>query len=287
MAAIERHGHPEGETAAEAYYVAFLDAIESLVGRAHRSASAAPRPVSMRAVLGVLLALSASLMWGFADYVGGLQTRSRQVLSVVLISQLAGLVVIACVVAGRGVGWPGAEAMLPAAVAGVIGAFAIVVFYLALSYGPVSIVAPVLASSACIPVVYGLVAGRAPLAARSSRASSVTLAGVILVSLDDGDGHARGRRGIGFGILAAVLLGVLLVIFSRAAAADAYWAPLVLRAVSIATTVAIVLVRARPRRASTAAPRARDREHRHARHAREPRLLASRRRCSCSRSPPC
>ncbi len=31
VAAIERHGHPPGETAAEAYYVAFLDAIESLV----------------------------------------------------------------------------------------------------------------------------------------------------------------------------------------------------------------------------------------------------------------
>jgi hypothetical protein len=31
VAAIERHGQPEGETAAEAYYVAFLDAIESIV----------------------------------------------------------------------------------------------------------------------------------------------------------------------------------------------------------------------------------------------------------------
>ena len=30
-AAIERHGQPDGESAAEAYYVAFLDAIESLV----------------------------------------------------------------------------------------------------------------------------------------------------------------------------------------------------------------------------------------------------------------
>jgi hypothetical protein len=29
--AIERHGQPVGETAAEAYYIAFLDAIESLV----------------------------------------------------------------------------------------------------------------------------------------------------------------------------------------------------------------------------------------------------------------
>jgi hypothetical protein len=32
VAAIERHGHPEGESEAEAYYVAFLDAIETLVG---------------------------------------------------------------------------------------------------------------------------------------------------------------------------------------------------------------------------------------------------------------
>jgi hypothetical protein len=31
VATIERHGQPEGETEAEAYYVAFLDAIESLV----------------------------------------------------------------------------------------------------------------------------------------------------------------------------------------------------------------------------------------------------------------
>ena len=31
VAAIERHGHPEDETDAEAYYTAFLDAVESLV----------------------------------------------------------------------------------------------------------------------------------------------------------------------------------------------------------------------------------------------------------------
>jgi hypothetical protein len=31
VAAIERHGQPEGETAAGAYYVAFLDALESFV----------------------------------------------------------------------------------------------------------------------------------------------------------------------------------------------------------------------------------------------------------------
>jgi drug/metabolite transporter (DMT)-like permease len=193
-------------------------------------------------MLGVLLALSASLMWGFADYVGGLQTRTRQVLAVVLISQASGFVVIVGVVAGRGVGWPGTGAMLPAAVAGVLGAACIVIFYLALSYGPVSIVAPVLASSACIPVVYGLVRGERPSSLQLAGLAA-TLAGVILVSWTDGDEHARGRRGIAFGVLAAVLLGTLLVIFSHASAEDAYWAPLVLRTFSMGTIVTVVLVR--------------------------------------------
>ena len=60
-----------------------------------------------------------------------------------------------------------------------------------------------------------------------------TLTGVILVSWTDSDGHARGRRGIAFGVVAAVLLGTLLVIFSDASEEDAYWAPLVLRTFSM------------------------------------------------------
>ena len=64
-------------------------------------------------MLGVLLALSGSLMWGFADYLGGLQTRSHKVLSVVVISQTAGLIVISAVVALRGVRWPGRRGDAP------------------------------------------------------------------------------------------------------------------------------------------------------------------------------
>ena len=143
-------------------------------------------------MLAVMLALSASLMWGFADYLGGLQTRARQVLAVVVISQISGFVVIAAVVAGRGVAWPGAEAMLPAAVAGLMGAVAVVVFYLALSYGPVSIVAPLLASSACIPVVYGLARGERPSPLQLAGLAA-TLTGVILVSWTDSAAmHAGG-----------------------------------------------------------------------------------------------
>jgi drug/metabolite transporter (DMT)-like permease len=132
-------------------------------------------------MLGVLLALSGSLMWGFADYLGGLQTRSHKVLSVVVISQTAGLIVISAVVALRGTRWPGTEAMLPAAYGGALASVCIVIFYLALSYGPISIVAPVLASSASIPVIYGLVRGERPAPVQLAGIVA-TLAGVVLDS---------------------------------------------------------------------------------------------------------
>jgi drug/metabolite transporter (DMT)-like permease len=194
-------------------------------------------------MLAVLLSLSASLMWGFADYLGGLKTRAHQVFAVVLISQAAGFLVLVSVVAGRGVGWPGAEAMLPAAVAGLMGAVSVVIFYLALSYGPVSIVAPVLASSACIPVVYGLIQGERPSALQLGGLVA-TLVGVVLVSwTSSGDYASRGRRGVALAVLAALLTGTLFVIFSKASQHDAYWASLVLRACSLSAIAVVVLVR--------------------------------------------
>jgi drug/metabolite transporter (DMT)-like permease len=193
-------------------------------------------------MLGVLLALSSSLMWGFADYLGGLQTRAHKVLSVVVVSQAAGFIVISAVVALRGVRWPGVEAMLPAGAAGTLSAVCIVTFYLALSYGPISIVAPVLASSACIPVVYGLARGERP-APLQLAGLAATLAGVVLVSWTHAGGHARGRRGIGFGVVAALLLGTIMVLFSRASAVDPYWSSFVLRTVSISFIGAFMLAR--------------------------------------------
>ena len=124
--------------------------------------------------------------------------------------------------------------MLPAAARGRAWARpASSIFYLALSYGP--------------GLDRGAGARVERRASRSSTASctgerpsalqlaglALTLAGVILVSWSDGDGHTRGRRGIGFGVLAALLLGTLLVFFSRASAVDPYWAPFVLRAMSL------------------------------------------------------
>ena len=162
--------------------------------------------------------------------------------------------------------------MLPAALAGVMGAFCIVIFYLALSYGPISIVAPVLASSACIPVIYGLVTGERP--------SGLQLTGLAL-TLDRRDPRLdrarlgepcarpprhrlRRDRRRAAGVAARRLLAR---VGGRSVLGAARAARL------LAGDRRDLRARAARQRARRAPRRARDRSHRDARHGREPRLL--------------
>jgi drug/metabolite transporter (DMT)-like permease len=74
-------------------------------------------------VLTVALALSASLCWGSADFLAGVATRRIPVLTVLLWSQVIGLVITVAAVAIRGEGPPPARFLLYGATG---GAFALV-----------------------------------------------------------------------------------------------------------------------------------------------------------------
>ncbi|MFD0361878.1 EamA family transporter [Nocardia sp. GCM10030253] len=63
-----------------------------------------PRPHGLIAVLAILLALGAAVGWGVSDFLGGSKSRTVPVLSVLMISQIAALVVLGAVTAVRGVG---------------------------------------------------------------------------------------------------------------------------------------------------------------------------------------
>ena len=72
-------------------------------------------------MLGPLLALTASLSWGVGDFLAGLRARRLPVLTVLVVSQAAGLTTIALVVAIRGAGPPDARYLGYAVLAGVAG----------------------------------------------------------------------------------------------------------------------------------------------------------------------
>jgi hypothetical protein len=86
-------------------------------------------------MLGIALALSASVCWGSGDFLGGFSTRRASLWAVIIGSQAVGLAGAALVTLGTGHGWPGLHAVWPVLVGGLASVVAISCFYKALAIG--------------------------------------------------------------------------------------------------------------------------------------------------------
>ena len=103
-----------------------------------------------------LFALATSLLWGLADFGGGLLSRRVPALTVVVVSQTIAAVVLGAIVVATG-GWSEAGPRLWFAVAaGVVGPVAMLAFYRALALGPMGVVSPLGSLSVAVPVGVGL-----------------------------------------------------------------------------------------------------------------------------------
>lgn len=181
-------------------------------------------------MIGPLLALGASLSWGLGDFLAGLRSRRLPLLTVLVVSQAAGLASIAIVVAARGTGPPEARYLVYAALAGVAGAVGLAALYRGLAVGAMSVVAPISATAAIVPLVAGLVTGERP-SPLQGVGIALAVAGVALASRtpsSDGRGRAL-AAGVGLALVAAVSFGLLLVALGAASDADALWGTLTMR----------------------------------------------------------
>ena len=196
----------------------------------------------------IALGLAASLSWGVADFFGGIQSRRMPVVAVVLGSQLAGLALIAAIVAIRGTAPPGGDFLPYAAASSVGGIIRLTSFYKALSIGAMGVVAPLSSTAAVIPLVVGLASGDR-LSGLQAAGIALAIAGVVLASREASD-EAKGSTvvaaGVGFALLSAVGFGLFFVAMDRASDADVLWAVCVNRTVS-ALLLATALLVTRPR----------------------------------------
>ena len=195
---------------------------------------------------GPILALAASLSWGVGDFLAGLSSRKLQLLTVLVVSQAAGLTSLAVLVAARGNGPPEARYLLYAALAGIAGAIGLAALYRGLAVGSMSVVAPISATAAVIPVAAGVLTGERPSGAQGA-GIGLALAGVVLASRESRpDGGGRGvAQGVGLALVAALGFGLLLVALGAASDADALWATLAMRATSF-TLLAVAAFIVRP-----------------------------------------
>ena len=96
---------------------------------------------------------------GRGDFTAGLVTKRASVIGVLLLVEGTGLAIVLAIVAITGEALPSGEAILLPLAAGIVGVSALGLFYSALAMGTMSIVAPISASGAALPVIVGLASG--------------------------------------------------------------------------------------------------------------------------------
>lgn len=201
-------------------------------------------------MLAVLLGLGASIAWGCGDFLGGLQSRRRPLLTVLLVSQAFALVLFTATLAIRGVG-PGGDAdfVLYAALAGIAEAIGLAALYRGLAMGAMGVVAPLSALSAVVPIVVSLTTGNAPGPVEGA-GIALGVVGVMLASREGGETKEAPKRiaaGVGLALVAALGIGLFYVgIDAASERADPLWAVFVNRVALVSLYLVALLATRTP-----------------------------------------
>ncbi|MEU6800444.1 EamA family transporter [Streptomyces neyagawaensis] len=162
-----------------------------------------------------LFALATSLLWGLADFGGGLLSRRVPPLTVVVVSQTIAAVVLGAIVVATG-GWSEADPRLWFAVAaGVVGPVAMLAFYKALALGPMGVVSPLGSLSVAVPVGIGLFLGERP-GLPQIAGILVAIVGVVLAGGPQIKGAPVQRQAILLTLVAAFGFGTVMALISEA-----------------------------------------------------------------------
>jgi drug/metabolite transporter (DMT)-like permease len=182
--------------------------------------------------LGVPLGLGSGLCWGAADFFGGIQSRHLPALTVAFWSQVAGALAIAAALAIEGTP-SDTTGFAWGLAAGLGGGCALTLFYRGLAEGTMSIVAPISACGAIVPVAAALLTGNQP-GTLAALGVLTAITGIVLVSRPSpappGPAAIRANRGRS-GRVVAMALGAalgfgLFYVFVDAGTAGSRGAPL-------------------------------------------------------------
>ena len=181
--------------------------------------------------LGIPLGLSSGLCWGAADFFGGIQSRRLPALTVAFWSQLAGALGLAVALgievagpAGSGFGSSLDPGVAWGLAAGVGSGCALVLFYRGLAEGTMSVVAPISACGAVVPVAAAVLTGDQP-GALAALGILAAITGVVLVSRPRPDPPSTGtpvrsgRRVVAMALGSALGFGLFYVFVDAGTAA--------------------------------------------------------------------
>ena len=163
-------------------------------------------------------------------------------LLVMAASQPFGLAALGIAVAVRGTPIPGGEVGWSAlsAVLGTIGLFA---FYRGMAAGAISVVAPIAALSAAIPVIWGVVVNGDHVHGLQALGFVAAIGGSVAASLELRPGRAQIAAGVGWAVLAMLAFGAYYVPMHAASTQDWLWPAFLFRCTSVTIVVSLALAR--------------------------------------------
>jgi drug/metabolite transporter (DMT)-like permease len=189
-----------------------------------------------------LLALGASLAWGFGDFFGGVKARALPTVLVIAASQPFGLAALGIGVAVRGTGIPGDEVAW-SALAAVIATTGLFAFYRGLAVGAMSVVAPIAAVSAGIPVIWGVAVSGDHIHSLQGIGFVAAVGGSVAASLELQPERRQIAAGTGWAALAMLAFGTYYIPMHAAAAHDWLWPAFLFRCTSVTLVVPLALAR--------------------------------------------
>src|SRR3954470_624487 len=159
-----------------------------------------------------LLAILSAVLYGAADFTGGLTTRRASTIPVVFISQASGLVFLALIMPVLPSASPSRADLLWGVASALTGGIGVALLYRGLAIGTMAVVAattPVCAVA--IPVLVSVFLGERllPLAAAGI---GLGMASIVLVSQQtavghDEEGSGKRRSGVGIALVSGLMIG--------------------------------------------------------------------------------
>ena len=196
--------------------------------------------------MAALLALAASLSWGVGDFLGGVKARVLPTLTVLAASQPFGLAALGIAVLARGTGIPGGEVAW-SALAAVFGTLGLFAFYRGMAAGAMSVVAPIAALAAGIPVIWGVAVSGNHVSGLQGIGFIAAIGGSVAASLELRPERRQVAAGVGWAVLAMLAFGAYYVPMHAASTQDWLWPAFLFRCTSVTLVWSVVLLRrARP-----------------------------------------
>ena len=197
-------------------------------------------------MLAALLALTASFLWGTSDYLGGRESRRASIWAVALVSQAVALVTALAMLAVVDHSPPSAVELIAPIVAGMAITLSALAEYRSMSLTEMSVVAPIFAGAALVPVLWGLALGERPGVVQVA-GMALTIAGIVLISRPERRAPETKKRvsraGVLLAVFAAVMIGIVLVAYDYGGDADPYWTVTIARVAALVTLGVVLGIR--------------------------------------------